>query len=353
MFLKRMGQRWAGVLLAGFSLAAGATYQDPLESTAEISPLAAASRLTAISAHGDRLMAAGPRGHLLLSRDGGAHWQQMSVPVRSDLVAIHFPSAEQGWAVGHDGIVLHSADGGRSWQKQLDSMRTTRLVQEHYRRRFAEGDVEALKFRNEIDRFCADPADKSFLDVRFFDNEEGFAVGAFNLALHTRDGGKSWLPLNERTDNPKSYHLYALSVAGGQVYLAGERGLLRRWNTRGQRFDAVPSPYGGSFFGLLAVGNALIAYGMRGNAFLTRDGGKTWKKLPTRSTDGITGGTVTEDGVIVLATQGGQLLVSNDDGATFGHAPTKNRLPYFGVVSVGRGRVAVVSPLGVSVEALR
>ena len=33
-----------------------------------------------------------------------------SVPVSSDLVAVAFPTPQQGWAVGHDGVILASAD---------------------------------------------------------------------------------------------------------------------------------------------------------------------------------------------------------------------------------------------------
>lgn len=33
------------------------------------------------------------------------------MPVSSDLVAVSFPDAANGWAVGHDGVVLKTSDG--------------------------------------------------------------------------------------------------------------------------------------------------------------------------------------------------------------------------------------------------
>ena len=68
----------------------------------------------------DHVVGVGPRGHILRSSDRGKTWVQQPSPVSTDLLAVHFPSARQGWAVGHDGVVLHSADGGVSWKRVLD-----------------------------------------------------------------------------------------------------------------------------------------------------------------------------------------------------------------------------------------
>ena len=81
-----------------------------------LSPLAAQRVLQASAVAGQRLVAAGARGHIVYSDDRGASWQQAKVPVSADLTALHFVDARQGWAVGHEGVVLHTADGGASWQ---------------------------------------------------------------------------------------------------------------------------------------------------------------------------------------------------------------------------------------------
>src|SRR3989442_2955078 len=94
-------------------------FQDPLDTPASASALAAKSVLVSVANAQDGLVAVGARGHILTSSDGGNEWRQVSVPVSSDLTALHFSSAKQGSAVGHDGVGLHNGDSGRTQSKQL------------------------------------------------------------------------------------------------------------------------------------------------------------------------------------------------------------------------------------------
>ena len=80
-------------------------FADTLDTPALHSNLAVQGPLTGLASAGERLVVVGQRGHILYSDDAGRRWQQAEVPVSSDLVAVHFPSASQGWAVGHDGVV--------------------------------------------------------------------------------------------------------------------------------------------------------------------------------------------------------------------------------------------------------
>ena len=42
----------------------------------------------------------------------------------------------------------------------------------------------------------------------------------------------------------------------------------------------LPSPYEGSFFGVLPLdGEALLAYGLRGNLYRSENAGASWQKL--------------------------------------------------------------------------
>src|SRR5262249_48655072 len=155
-----------------------------------------------------RLVVAGQRG-LILYSDDGKTWIPASVPVSTDLTGLSFPSAQQGWAVGHEGVVLHTTDGGASWTRQLDGRRIAAIVK-----------TSAVASQER--------AAQPLLDVWFEDERRGFAVGAFNLILGTQDGGRSWTSWGDRTDNPKGLHLYAVRPAGGTVFLVGEQGLVLR-----------------------------------------------------------------------------------------------------------------------------
>ncbi|MES2260295.1 MAG: YCF48-related protein [Pseudomonadota bacterium] len=331
---------------------ATAAFQDPLDTPAMVdTALAQASRMTAVARAGASLVAVGPRGHILLSKDQGASWKQVPVPVSSDLVAVRFLSASLGWAVGHDGVVLHSADGGATWQRQFDGRQAIQSLKPWYARQAAAGDGAAAAFLPDVDRYVEEGPGKPLLDVLFLDEKEGFVVGAFNLAFHTLDGGKSWAPLMGRTDNPKGLHLYTLAQAGGKLYAGGEQGLLLAWNAQQGRFEAMASPYRGSFFGLLAAGDGLLAYGLRGNAWYSADGGKHWIRQELGVTDAVTSAASLEGGSFVLVTQGGKIFTGQGQGKV-AEVRAARPMAYFSVAAAGPRNVVVVGAGGVQAESL-
>ncbi|MDT4859809.1 Ycf48-like protein [compost metagenome] len=189
---------------------------------------------------------------------------------------------------------------------------------------------------------------KPFLDVYFENEQEGWAVGAYNLILHTTDGGKQWAPWMERTENPDEYSLHAIRKIGGHIYIVGELGLLLRLDRAQQRFVKLDSPYAGSFFGLTGRKGLLVVFGLRGNAYVSRDDGESWVKLETRTSDSINAGTMLPDGSFILASAGGELLISNSNGDRIAKRLSTNRSPVYGVTTASTGIVAV-GPSGVRI----
>jgi photosystem II stability/assembly factor-like uncharacterized protein len=306
---------------------------DVLDTPAVLAPRAASGLFNGLARAGDRIVAVGQRGHILYSDDAGSSWKQASVPVSSDLVAVTFPTPAKGWAVGHDGVILNTSDAGATWKRQLDG-RALQHVLGYQDKRLAEQGPE-----------------NPFLDVWFADPRTGFVVGAFNLILHTADGGASWQPWLDRTDNPKALHLYAIRQAGGAVYIAGEQGLLMRLDAAAGRFRAVQTPYQGTFFGVIGSPSSVVAYGLRGNAFRSVDGGKTWSKVETGLQVGITGG-AEHEGRLVLVSQAGHLLVSRDNGASFAPVKVERAAPGAAVVGTHAGAVVVAGPRGLRSQSL-
>ena len=158
-------------------------------------------------------------------------------------------------------------------------------------------------------------ADKPFLDVWFADENNGYAVGAYNLIFRTADGGKNWEPWFDRTENPKLFNLYAIRPAAGGLYIAGEGGLVLKLDPDAQRFRALPVPYKGSFFGVTGGKSRVLVFGLRGNAFRSDDSGRTWVKADVGLPASIVGGTTTAGGDNFLADQGGRVVVSEDGGS--------------------------------------
>jgi len=218
-----------------------------------IAPLAEHSLLLDIAARGQRLIAVGERGHVLVSANDGGDWRQVRVPTRATLTAVYMLDAQRAWAVGHDAVILRSIDGGNSWQ-----------------------------------RVFHDPEqERPLLDVRFIDENHGIAIGAYGFYLQSSDGGMTW---QERTIDEEDYHLNQITAGGnGRLFIAGEAGHLYFTDDAGKHWESLPSPYRGSFFSILAADrHGLFIAGLRGQLYRSEDNGKSWTPLPARTSAMLT-----------------------------------------------------------------
>ncbi len=297
----------------------------------------------------------GQRGQILYSEDAGKSWAQANVPVSSDLTAVHFVSGGRGWVVGHSGVVLATHDGGTNWTKQLDGRAVGQLLVSHYADHSSAGlSAEALKqLRADAKRFADEGPDKPFLDVWFESETTGYIVGLFNLIFKTNDGGKSWVPWFDRTDNPKLLHFYAIRPVGDELYVAGEQGLLLKLDKVAQRFKATSIDYKGTFFGITGKPGSVIVYGLRGNAFRSGDSGANWQKIDTGVSVGLTGSALTADGRILMVSQAGQVLASGDEGRSFSRLNIERQIPASALLETADGALAIAGPRGIHIQRIK
>jgi photosystem II stability/assembly factor-like uncharacterized protein len=315
----KLSRRWliATVLVAGQAQAGLAL------DWAEPMPLAQSSLLLDADAHRSRIIVVGERGHVLVSDDQGNHWQQIIVPTRSTLTAVQIVDDVRAWAVGHDGLVLRSDDGGYTWSRQ------------HW----------------------SEEPDRPLLDVWFADAQHGIAIGAYGLVLSTDDGGRTWRDELSSDDGP---HANAITEApDGSLYIAGEFGSMSRSTDRGQSWHPLQSPYEGSFFGILAVEDAILAFGLRGHLFRSEDRGATWQQVETGTTATLQAGLVRADGSVVIGGRAGVLLLSDDGGRSFAPRHRSDRRAVAALVelgpdqllAVGEGGLTKISPRGLGAAA--
>ncbi|HKE45675.1 MAG TPA: YCF48-related protein [Steroidobacteraceae bacterium] len=334
----------AAGLMAGVSVVRSADEATaPNVEYAEMAPLAPRSLLLDAAMAGARMVIVGERGHVLLSDDQGKQWRQSRVPTRATLTGVFFLNAQLGWAVGHDEVILRSEDGGETWT----------------RTHFAPQKQQPL------------------LDVWFADADNGFAFGAYGTILASHDGGRTWAEQifepKEREDkqasglrpqasgkgqekeasgvgpqaeeqasglgpqdsgeerakkNEDEYdveesasdaHLNAVSqAADGKLYLAAEAGHLFRSDDGGASWLELPSPYEGSFFGVLPLdAQSLLAYGLRGHLYRSDDAGLSWHQLSVDSRAMLTNALRLDANTIVVTGLAGTLLLSRDGGQSF------------------------------------
>lgn len=343
------------LLLWGVTGAAVA-FEDPIHKPAIISgDASSAHSLVAVTTAGDRLVAVGARGVVIVSDNNGETWQQVSVPVSIDLVDVHFPTARDGWAVGHSGVVIHSNDGGSTWTKQLDREKASALMEQFYKKDhfadnpMAENALHEASYVNE--------GGHPLLGVWFKNKHQGLVVGAFGIAFKTADGGKTWLPIYHQFDNPFGTHLNAISGDGGHVFVASEQGIIFHLNPSSEIFEAVETPYTGTFFGLVYEERpGLLAFGMNGNIYRSQDHGANWVRVEITSDSSITGGVAISESVIALVTRDASLYVSGetvDQMIEVEGVRTEVYDSYADVTAVDDGKViVVVGQNGVTVKSL-
>lgn len=332
-------------------------FQDVLDSPAELNTHIDKVLFNGITRFGNNIICVGQHGIIIYSDDRGKNWTQGSVPVSSDLTAVHFTSSKKGWAVGHNGVVLHTSDGGATWIKQLDGRSAAKIMTEYYATNppkcLPGEDAEVAHLLEDVKRFVQEGPDKPFLDVWFENETAGFIVGAFNLIFRTSDGGKSWEPWFDRTENRKLLHMYSIRPIGKDLFIVGEQGLILKLDKRMGRFQKIKTPYGGSFFGIIGKPGVIIAFGMRGKVLRSIDGGTSWQIIESGVAGGLTGATLTEEGRIFIVSQDGSVIVSTDEGATFETMKVKNPFPLASVETVDQNTLVLVGFNGVQLRSIK
>ena len=352
-------QAGAFLLLLALPLAAQDSAQpaadDPSVLASEPMPRASKTLLLDIVSTPAGMFAVGERGHVISSSDGKT-WVQVATPTRSTLTAIT-AVGDKLWAAGHDGVIVHSADGGKTWVAQR------------------RDPFKLAANENPADH---DPRQgKPLLDILFTDENNGIAIGAYSLMLVTSDGGATWTPKQAmapsaapdapaapmegdifsaedlQLDEESDPHLNAIaSIGPNALIVVGERGTVLRSDDGGQTWQKLGFPYKGSMFGVLNLGNGrLLTYGLRGNVYESTDNGASWNKVPAAGSTSLMGGAAMEGGGVVLTGGNGTLLRRASADAPFTVSNFKNSIgesPMLaGVVSDGNGGYVLVGDKGV------
>lgn len=244
----------APLAVAGF-LSASVAVAAPEIAPAEIAKKAEKSLLVSIARAGDRLVAVGAYGHILLSDDNAVSWRQVDVPVNNLLTELYFLDAKRGWVVGHDATILFTEDGGETWAIQ------------HF-----------------------DASMEPFFDVLFFDEQRGVAIGAYGQAMMTSDAGANWTMADSELAG--GMHLNSIArLNDGSYLVVGESGLVALSSDAGVTWRLLEAPFESSLFSVAPFGpSGALVGGLRGNVF-TIDNVLTgsWREVETGTVQSVFG----------------------------------------------------------------
>lgn len=348
LFERRVLVAVACAALTGFqaTYVAGADAPQVLNETSMLSHKASKSVLLSVARAGERIVAVGERGIVLLSDDAGKTWRQAKVPVSVSLTAVQFVDPSHGWAVGHLGVVLHTEDGGETWVKQLDGIAaaeawwTTRRVVRISR-------IVSVQSKMPNGCWLMAPTSRSWIFISLI---SPMASSSAPMVCSSKPpmAARPLLPWASHISNPSNLHLNAVAASGGKLYIAGERGLLLRSLDGGASFETLESPYEGSYFGVVAAkAGELVVFGLRGKAFWSGDDGSTWSPIDIKTDAAIAAGTELSDGSLLMVSQVGELFVNDPRSSAFRNLTWRGAGSTSDVVETPTGELSIVGLHGV------
>ncbi len=306
--------------------------------------------LIALASAGPRLLAAGEHGVIIYSDDDGRSWTQARVPVDVTLTAIAFATPRIGWAAGHYGTILATQDGGQSWHLQLDGNQANQLTAAAAAAaQAAPGTSPAIPLAAiRASHFLADGPDKPFLAILAQSPAQVTVFGAYRLAMHSDDGGKTWTDWSLRIGDRLSHHLYAAARIGAQLCIAAESGNVFCSADQGASFPAIASPGPATLLGLLPAGDGgMLAFGVAGLADRSADGGKTWSAISLGAQSNLTCGRVLASGAILLGGEDGTLYLSTDQGRHFTPLAQTEPMAIFDLIEAPDGDILAAGSGGI------
>jgi photosystem II stability/assembly factor-like uncharacterized protein len=300
--------------------------------------------LTIHPAHPERILLGTSAGRLYLSEDGGASWARLAqlggaaemvldhiviAPSNPDIIYI---GAWNARAPDSDGDIFRSRDGGKTWSVlagmhgksiralalapsdsgvlvagALDGVFRSRDYGETWERISPENHLELRT----VESVAIDPA-----------NPDVIYAGTWHLPWKTEDGGKNWHSIKRGViDDSDVFSVVIDQGNPASVYISACSGIYRS-DSAGELFQKIQGiPYSARRTRSLRMDpsdHKVVYAGTTEGLWKTTDGGLTWKRM--------TGGNVVINDVaidprqtshVLLATDRGGVLASNDGGASF------------------------------------
>jgi photosystem II stability/assembly factor-like uncharacterized protein len=179
------------------------------------------------------------------TEDGGTTWKEVLQKFETRFLDISFANVNQGIAVGSKGTIFVSSDGGLTWQ---NSNSNTNL--DIYAIEILPSGKVIIAGQNGLvmnsekigDNWIIStpiPGVSAVLDIKFVNENLGFAVGTQGKIFRTGNGGLNWTELSSGSTEDLSG--IAISPTN-KIYVAGKKGTLLSSSTNGDSWNKLSSP---------------------------------------------------------------------------------------------------------------
>lgn len=247
---------------------------------AKLLPKAVSARFMSIAINKTgQVLAVGERGIIIRSTDKGTTWKQMPSPVDITLASVFFETDQRVWAVGQAASILRSDDAGLTWK--------------------------VVRYK---------PSDLRYYLKIVVRNGLIYIMSSDGELWESHDAGTSWqMTLLESGDGFP--HLFSLAFVGQTGLLSAERGSVFVRGESDPAWKLLPTPYNGSYFGVISFAEQFLLFGMSGHAFLISADGVHQNAIETRTTQFLLDAAVVpEKNQALVVGRGGVIVVVNASG---------------------------------------
>ena len=286
--------------------------------------------------------------NILAPRSGYLLAEKRSVPARNTIRALYFSDNRLGWAVGDNGTFFRTPDAGQTWaavDRPIEFDRLTLWDIDFFDagRGFAVGN-SGYFLRTEPDGdqwvgIAYEFGSSNNLALRGIDlltvtpkeRDLGLIVGEVGLILRTEDGGETW----SEVDSGTRAALWDVQFSDASTaWACGAGGVLLQSDDSGQAWTRVALDESEALYALSFANNGQVGLvvGAYGTAWLTLDGGASWRKLEVGTDEDLRDVMLISSNAAVAVTDQGSLLVAVEPAFTnWGKLHTESVSPFFGL----------------------
>lgn len=202
------------------------------------------------------VLVGGDAGTILISQDNGLTWNLLTNAVTfQQLQRASFPTQNTGFVVGGSittgntfGDILKTTDGGENWIKlSIDPGNRTYSVfflDENTGFIGSQGPTGVYKTTDGGNNWTqlntnTGVASSIVYDIKFYDQNLGFAMYGSGQVARTTDGGNTWTPVSAGWGSAAGYEIFI--VDSSVIYICGAGGRISKSTNAGLTFTQLPS----------------------------------------------------------------------------------------------------------------
>jgi len=233
---------------------------------------------------------AGSGGKIIRSNDGGKKWAVQSTPVSQHLQDIAAWDGQRAVAVGNLGVVLITGNGGQGWKevqapKSSVANKLIRVKAFPGGTAWSVGEMGAVLVSRDYGATwvrSTKEEDVGWNDITFIDARNGWVVGEFGRMLHTKDGGTSWEPVK----GPVQASLMGVAFRDGSNGVAvGMEGVVLATADGGRSWKEAKKVTKVHLFDVTWTGDSWRAVGGKGMSLTADKAASVWTAARLSDTD--------------------------------------------------------------------